>query len=86
MTISIRLEPEVDRKLAAAASQEGVSKSEFVRRCLAKELDARPVDRGKLAWELGKDVFGKHGSGRSDVSENDEKILDEIFDAKRRHR
>jgi hypothetical protein len=86
MTISIRLDPTLERKLEAAALLEGVSKSEFVRRCLEKQLDAAPIDRAKLAWELGKELFDKYGSGRSDVSQNDEKILREIFDAKRRRR
>ena len=65
---------------------EGVSKSEFVRRCITRQLESTPADRARLAWELGKDVFGKHGSGQSNGSENDETILDEMFDGKRRNR
>jgi hypothetical protein len=86
MAVSVRFDPDVERKLEAAAIAQGVSKSEYIRRCVAQELDKAPIDRAKLAWELGKDVFGKYGSGRSDGSENDEKILDEMFDAKRRDR
>ncbi len=86
MAVSIRFEPSVEQKLEAAAIAQGVSKSEYIRRCVARELDREPVDRAKLAWELGKDVFGKRGSGRSDGAENVEKILDEMFDAKRRDR
>lgn len=86
MPISIRLEPALERKLDAAAIAEGVTKSEFVRRCITRQLETTPIDRAGLAWELGKDVFGKYGSGRSDGSENDEQILDEMFDAKRRNR
>jgi predicted transcriptional regulator len=86
MAISIRLEPQIERKLEQAATAEGLSKSEFVRRCLAKQLDATPVNRAKLAWELGKDVFGKFGSGRTDTSEQAEKILREAFAQKQQQR
>ncbi len=86
MAVSVRFDPDDERKLEAAAIAQGVSKSEYIRRCVAQELEREPVDRAKLAWELGKDVFGKYGSGRSDVSQNDEKILREIFNAKRRTR
>jgi HicB family len=86
MTISLRLDTQLESKLAAAAKLEGVSKSEFVRRCLSQHLEAEPLDRGKLAWELGKDVFGRFRSERTDVAQNDEMILRELFDAKRRRR
>ena len=86
MTISIRLDAQLERKLATAAELEGLSKSEFVRRCLAQHLETQTLDRGKLAWELGKEVFGKFTSGRTDVAQQDERILREIFDAKRRRR
>lgn len=86
MAISIRLEPALEHKLAAAATAEGVSKSEFVRRCIAKQLEAAQIDRAALAWELGKDIFGMYDSGRSDVSENHKQLLGEIFDEKHRRR
>lgn len=93
MAISLRLEPDMERQVAAAAASVGLSKSEFVRRCIAEQLQATSIDRAKLAWELGKDVFGKYGSGRSDISENHKGVLEEIFaqnkrerDAKRRDR
>ena len=84
MTINVRLDTDTEQALVLAAKAEGLSKSEYVRRCIAKELVQHPPDRAKLAWETGKDLFGRHGSGRSDASENAETILKEIFDAKRR--
>lgn len=85
-TISIRILPELDEQLTRAAAAEGISKSEFVRQSLEKHLAERTVDRATLAWELGKDLFGKYGSGQSDRSERCEEILREEFDAKRRNR
>ena len=56
MTLSIRLEPELEAELARAAAQTGRSKSELVKASLREYL-ARVVPR-KTPYELGKDLFG----------------------------
>jgi hypothetical protein len=82
MTISLRLSKKLETALAQAARLAGVSKSEFVRRCLEKELTAE--QSRPSAYELGKDLFGKVGSGRGDLARNAEKILRQMFHAKAR--
>lgn len=81
MTVSLRLEPKLAEELDVAAEREGVSKSELIRRCLEAYLAEQGDSR--LAWELGKDRFGKHGSGRSDLSKNRKKILKEKIHARK---
>ena len=83
MTITVRLSEELTSKLELAAQSDGVSKSEIVRRSVEAYLRQRP-STAEIAWEVGKDLFGKSRSGRSDVSERTEEILGEMFDAKRR--
>ena len=56
MTLSIRLDPELESELARAAAQTGRSKSELVKAGLREYL-ARVVPR-KTPYELGKDLFG----------------------------
>lgn len=56
MTLSIRLEPELERDLALAAERTGRSKSDIVKSCLREHL-ARLAPR-KTPYELGKDLFG----------------------------
>ncbi len=56
MTLSIRLDPELEAELARAAAQTGRSKSELVKASLREYL-ARVVPR-KTPYELGKDLFG----------------------------
>jgi len=85
MTISIRFDDDTANRLEEAARAQSVSKSEIVRQSVAAFLES-DQSRAERAWELGKDVFGKYGSGRSDVSENTERYLGEIFDAKQRDR
>lgn len=56
MTLSIRLDPELESELARAAAQTGRSKSELVKASLREYL-ARLAPR-KTPYELGKDLFG----------------------------
>lgn len=81
MTLSIRLDQELERDIERRARVEGISKSALVRRCL-EEFFAECGD-GNLAWELGKDVFGRHGSGRGDLSKNRRKLVREKIHARK---
>jgi hypothetical protein len=75
MAISVRLDQQTTRALEKAAAASGLSKSDLVRRCLVEFLN-RQQPR-PLAWELGKDVFGRFGSGRSDLSQNRKQVIRE---------
>lgn len=63
MTITLRIEPELQEALDQAARRAGITRSAFVRRCIREALEARKQQA--TPWELGKDLFGRHGSGRS---------------------
>jgi hypothetical protein len=84
MTITVRLDADTQRALARAAKQKGLSKSELVRQCLHEYLGQKGDAR--LAWELGKDVFGKYGSGRSDLAKEAKRIVREKIHAKKGRR
>jgi hypothetical protein len=92
MTLHIELDPGLEASLSVAAQSEGLSVEDFVRGCLKKQLGTTPTPEETTApkyseaYELGKHVFGKYSSGRSDLSVNHEKILGEIFDEKHRNR
>jgi len=84
MAISLRLSKKLEQALGQAARLAGISKSEFVRRCLEQHLadeESRPS-----AYELGKDLFGRYGSGRGDLARNSEKYVKEIIRAKANRR
>jgi len=68
MTVTVRLDPLLAKKLEKAADSEGPTKSEFIRRCLQEQLSKQ--DDLCLPWELGKEVFGRYGSGRPDLATN----------------
>ena len=66
MTLSIRLDPELEAELARAAAQTGRSKSEMVKAGLREYL-ARVVPR-KTPYELGKDLFDGPAEGAADLA------------------
>ena len=73
--MSLRLHSRLQRKLAACARSHGTSKSELVRKLITDFVETRRT--GPTPWELGKDVFGREGSGRRDASVNRKKYLKE---------
>ena len=83
MTITIRLPTKLEADLRTRLGRRRVALSDFVRDAIAEKLQREP-DRSPSAYELGKDLFGKHGSGRTDLSSNRKAILDELLRAKHR--
>ena len=76
--LSLRLDKETERVLRRAAEREGISVSEWVRRCVAARLarESRPTP-----WDLGKDRFGRHASGHVDRAAQSERLLkDKLHD------
>jgi hypothetical protein len=59
-----------------------VGLSDYVREAIVEKL-GRDATSHPSPYELGKEVFGKYGSGRSDLSTNRKAILGEILRAKR---
>jgi hypothetical protein len=80
MTISLRLDDRLTRKLAAAAKARGISKSELVRTCLDEYLGG--ATQGPTPWELGKDLFGCFDSGRRDLSARTKELARERIHAR----
>ena len=64
--ISLRLNEETEDQLNAIASYENTSKSEIVKRALA--LYVSEYKKQQHPYELGRDLFGLHGSGDGALS------------------
>jgi len=61
MTISVRLDDDLEHELESAALRTGQSKSYIIKQSL-KEYLAKQKPQ-PTAYELGKDLFGQYGSG-----------------------
>ena len=64
--LSVRLPGELEKKVKQLASAEGRTKTEIIRTAL--EVYVKAKDQAASPYELGKDLFGKHGSGRGNLS------------------
>jgi hypothetical protein len=80
MTITIRLPTKLEADLRARLNRRGVGLSDFVRDAITEKLEREPGGTPS-ACDLGKDLFGRHGSGRHDLSSNRKAILNELFRA-----
>ncbi|HPJ40530.1 MAG TPA: DUF6290 family protein [Spirochaetota bacterium] len=73
--ISVRLTQEEEHTLNQVAKEENMSKTEIIKRALMYYFDERR--ERKTAYELGEDLFGRHGSGRGNLSVDYKTILKE---------
>jgi len=83
MKIAIRLPTKLAAELRSHLGEDSTRLSDFVRDAIAEKLERAPT--GKFsAYDFGKYLFGKHNSGRRDLSSNRKAILNEVLSAKHR--
>ncbi len=78
--LTVRLPEELEKRLKQVATAEKRTKAEVIRAALESYLQSRRD--AKSAYELGEDLFGRHGSGRHDLSETYKRELTERIRAK----
>ena len=71
--ISLRLTSDLEEKLNRIAKIENISKSEIVKQALA--LYFEDYNKKRDPYDLGKDLFGKYGSGKGNLSQDYKKLL-----------
>jgi len=79
MPLSVRLDKKTESLLEQTASTLKTSKAEVIKRSLSDYCGRILTEKRKRPYELIKDLLGKGGSGRSDLSERSEEILRERF-------
>ncbi len=72
---SIRLPKDVEDKVTDLAEMERTTKSEIIKRALRRYFES--FDQEVTPFELGKDLFGRNGSGKGSLSHNYKKIIKE---------
>jgi hypothetical protein len=82
MTLTVKLDADLETLLAARSRAAGSTKSAIVQSALRDYFAHRPAS----AFELGKHLFGRRGSGKGDLSTRRHAYFAELVDAKRRRR
>lgn len=83
MTITVRLPKDLEVELRTRLAGEEIALSDYVCDAIAEKLQ-REQERNPSPYELGRELFGKYSSGRSDLAENAASILRERLLAKHR--
>ncbi len=71
--ISLRLSNDLELKLNKVSKTENISKSELIKRALLLYFDK--YQKSHNPYDLGKDLFGKYGSGVGTLSKDYKNIL-----------
>ena len=79
--ITLRLDQQLEQLLENTAKNLDLTKSELIRRSI---LDYIGRLKPQNAWDVGQDLFGKHASGRSDLSARRKELVKEKIRAKRK--
>ena len=64
--ISVRLPEELEKKLNQLAESKNVTKTHLVKEALNKYIAEK--EEKKDSYQLGRDLFGRYGSGKGNLS------------------
>jgi len=79
MPLSVRLDKKTESLLEQTASALKTSKTEVIKKSLSDYCARVLTERQKRPYDLIKDLLGKAGSGKGDLSTRNEEILRERF-------
>jgi predicted transcriptional regulator len=79
MPLSVRLDKKTETLLEQTASTLNTSKAEVIKKSLSDYCGRILTEKRKRPYDLIKDLIGKEGSGRGDLSVKSEEILRERF-------
>ncbi len=74
--ISVRLDSSLEHQLNHFIKEYNMTKTQVIREALSSFFDAHTTPK-QTPYELGKDLFGLDGSGRSDLSTTYKKRIKE---------
>ena len=81
--LSVRLPVELEKRVSQIATAERRTKTEIVRTALEVYVESK--ERVGSSYDLGKSLFGRQGSGRSELSVSYKSIVKERIRAKHTH-
>lgn len=83
--LSVRLSESLEKQLISIAHTEQKSKTEIVKNALLFYIDNIVSHKTQTPYDLGKDFFGKYGSGENDLSSTYKTKIKEKLSEKYHH-
>jgi len=81
--ITVRLPKEMEKKIEALSQKKLTTKSEIIKEALQEYLEKQ--ENLEKPFDLGKELFGKYGSGKGNLSIEYKKKVREKVHAKMSH-
>ena len=81
--ISVRLSDSMEKKIKKISEETKLTKSDVVKEALNQYIVS--LEKKETPYKLGKDLFGKHGSGDGSLSTNYKNKLKERINEKNSH-
>ena len=85
MTVTIKLDAVLEEQLRQRAHSSGRSTSDVMRAALQAYLAQPEAGPARSAFDLGADLFGRHG-GASDLASHRKRRVEEAWDARHARR
>jgi hypothetical protein len=79
--ITLRLDQKLEQRVRTTAKNLGLTKSELIRKSIKEYLSKLKQPN---AWEIGKDLFGKHSSGLGNLSSERKELIKSKVKSKKR--
>ncbi|TYQ15693.1 UNVERIFIED_CONTAM: ribbon-helix-helix CopG family protein [Acetivibrio alkalicellulosi] len=78
--ISVRLSKELEEKIDLISKQENISKTDILKEAIKEYIIVH--EKKQNPYDLGEDLFGKHGSEKGDLSQSYKKKVREKINEK----
>jgi hypothetical protein len=84
--LSLRLSAEQEKRIAALASRQGMTRSQWLREAIERQISAADggTDAHAIYLDLMAPLTGARGSGRGDAAREHSKLLKQKLHAQRR--
>jgi Arc/MetJ-type ribon-helix-helix transcriptional regulator len=81
--VSVRLSKEMEEKIELLSKKANVTKSDIIKEALEQYFNE--YEKKLNPYEMGKDLFGKYGSGKGNLSETYKEKVREKLNEKMSH-
>ena len=84
--LSVRLGESLESQLYQVSQVHNTTKTDIIKKALVLYFETISDEKKSTPYSLGKELFGKYGSGKEDLSSTYKQVFKEKLNAKYNHR